>query len=248
MQKAHIESLLEGLGLSKNEVAVYLAMLTLGPTTVIAIAQLTGIRRTTVYPTIDSLQQKGLAREVIAGFKKKYEAESPRKLENMLEYKRKELKDQIPELLALYNVQGDTSSVITYHEGLASIKSVYLDMLEELAPESFYYVVSDIDTLFSLDRPFFNHYKEKLAKLPITARVLSKPGPLFADFLTYQQNYNHEAKALPESAALQVDIMITPHKLVMVQLTEPVSALVIKNKSAIQAQETMFTLLWNSLV
>jgi len=69
-------SKLEQLGLSPTEVQVYLAILQHGPLAAAAIANQTGIARTSIYPTICSLADKGLV-EGGAGYGSKFAAVSP---------------------------------------------------------------------------------------------------------------------------------------------------------------------------
>jgi sugar-specific transcriptional regulator TrmB len=67
---------LEQLGLSTAEAEVYLAALHHGPLAAAAIANQTGIPRTSVYPTLCSLADKGLV-EGGAGYGSKFAAVSP---------------------------------------------------------------------------------------------------------------------------------------------------------------------------
>ena len=69
-------SKLEQLGLSSTEVQVYLAVLQHGPLAAAGIANQTGIARTSIYPTICSLADKGLV-EGGAGYGSKFAAVSP---------------------------------------------------------------------------------------------------------------------------------------------------------------------------
>ena len=55
-----LEKELEKIGLTEKEAAVYLALLKLGPTTALKIARETGIKRPTVYTTLDALKGRGL--------------------------------------------------------------------------------------------------------------------------------------------------------------------------------------------
>lgn len=244
MKKDQIIELLTSLGLTDNESAVYLSMLSLGPTTVLTISKQTGIRRTTVYPTLDSLKQKGLVKEAIFGFKTKYEAENPHKLEQMLEYKRNDLMHSIPELMSLYNLQGG-DSVIKYYEGLEAVKSIYDDLANELRDDDFYYVVSNLDAWKKPDENFFLEYKEKIKKINMDARILSPDCDLIQQFIKYEKNYNHQAAIIPLEEELRTDMMITPHKLVIVQVFNPIVGMVIQNQAIINMQKTMFLMLWN---
>jgi sugar-specific transcriptional regulator TrmB len=70
MQNTKLTKILTDLGLSEHEALVYLANISLGPTTILKIAQAAEIKRTTVYAVIESLKTKGLINVQIKGFKK----------------------------------------------------------------------------------------------------------------------------------------------------------------------------------
>src|SRR4051812_34988946 len=97
---------LNNLGLSDHEARVYFASLFLGASTVQKIANAAEIKRTTVYSVVQSLQSKGLMMIEIKGLKKMYTAENPEKLETLLEHRREQFKNLLPEFSALYNLKG----------------------------------------------------------------------------------------------------------------------------------------------
>ena len=61
MKNEKLQSILKNIGLSETEAEVYLASLSLGPTTILKIARSSGVKRTSVYTIIDALKEKGLA-------------------------------------------------------------------------------------------------------------------------------------------------------------------------------------------
>ena len=93
MKKENLVKTLEDLGLTENESRVYFASLSLGPSTVQRIAKASEVKRTTTYSVIESLQKRGLININVSGFKKTYVAESPEKLERMIEEKKENLRN-----------------------------------------------------------------------------------------------------------------------------------------------------------
>src|SRR3989338_1311155 len=101
---------LKNLGLSDNEAKVYLAMLELGPATMLEISAKAGINRPTAYVQVEALKKLGLVSTQTKGKKQLFMAESPDQLESIMESKRTELEQKkgelgkiLPELLALFN-------------------------------------------------------------------------------------------------------------------------------------------------
>ncbi|MCA9324934.1 hypothetical protein KDA23_02595, partial [Candidatus Saccharibacteria bacterium] len=74
MKTSKFYKVITELGLTPNEVSVYLAALSLGPSSVAHIARAAELERANVYRVIDSLQNHGLMSISIDGLKKKYAA------------------------------------------------------------------------------------------------------------------------------------------------------------------------------
>ena len=242
-----LDSLIQ-LGLEEKEAKVYLASLPLGATTILKLSKLSGIKRTTIYEIIDSLERKGLMKKEIYGLKTLYAPEYPERLKNTLEIKRSLLTGLLPELEVKYHLKS-TGSYIKYYEGLNGIKNVYDDLLKDLRPHDFYYAVSNTKEWQALDNDYFmKNHVEKRVNIGATINLL------FVDSETAQQrkkterNYNENVRLLPKDANIHVDMVITPYKLVMFQLHEPLVALVVENKTMINTQKKLFELLWNKSI
>jgi len=102
-----IHEQLTTIGLTEKESRVYLAALTSGPTTVVALAEETGIKRPTVYVAIKSLTERGLMESRQNGKRTAFVAASPKRIAALLEEerranatRRKILDTILPELLA----------------------------------------------------------------------------------------------------------------------------------------------------
>lgn len=248
MKNDRLLYILEDLGLTENEARLYLASLSLGPTTVLSLAKTAEIRRTTVYSIIEALKKKGLMHIEITGFKKLYVAEHPDKLEAMIENKKSVLEKAAPEFLALYNLKGKESTV-KYYEGIGAIKTIYDEVLQKIRPGDEYLVISDLQRFFDQDRAYFDNYLEKLQKnhSHTAKKILATPSPQ-ADFQKkYSKNFNNQIKILPKTKKLSVDVMILPYAVTIFDLNEPLSAIRIENQSVIDLHKEMFEIMWNAL-
>jgi len=101
-------------GLNKNEAILYLACLSLGPSSVQTIAKGANIHRTTVYPIIDGLMKKGIMKTEVHGLKKLFTVENPEKLESIIELKKEQLKQILPELTAIHSLKSGESFIKYY--------------------------------------------------------------------------------------------------------------------------------------
>lgn len=240
-----IDSLKE-LGLEEKEASIYLASLVLGATTILKLSKQSGVNRTTAYEIIGILERKGLMKKEIRGLKTLYSPEPPERLEGTLETKRAVLTHLLPELEGKYHLKG-TESSIKYYEGLTAIKNVYDDILKDLRPGDFYYVISNTAEWQSIDDDYFmkNHIEKFTYVRGIDRRVLFVDSPLAQRRKETERNFNEKVRLLPADSNIHVDQVVTPYKIVTFQLHHPLVALVVENKTMINTQKQVFELLWN---
>lgn len=245
MEKSKLTNVLRDLGLTENEASVYLASLSLGPSTVMNIAQAAGIKRTTVYSVMESLKSMGLANIEIKGFKQLYAAENPEKLETMINLRREELQKTLPEFISLYNSKGG-ESFIRYYEGIEACKTVYENIIKEAKPGDFLLVVSDQVAWYNQDPEYFKDFLERRSKIGLKVRKLLQPSPYINEAGWGTPRFNEEIKLLPEETKLTTNLFIVPHKVVIHQIVPPIMAIEIENLSVVRMNKEMFEIMWNS--
>ncbi len=250
MKNDNFLSLFEELGLSEHEAKVYLATLNLGPSTILKIAKTAEVKRTTVYSVVESLKQKGLINFEVRGLKTLYAAADPQKLETVLEQKKEKLKSTLPDLSAMYNLKSG-ESYIKYYEGLNGIKSVYESLLTDIKPHQDYLVFSNADEWLLADKEFFLDFTKRRGELArgsdIKIRLLLQDTPAAQEYIKNQSNYFLQVKILPSSTKLTTNLVIIPKKVVIHQMTPPIMAMVIENKSIVQMHKEMFEIIWKSI-
>lgn len=121
---------LERLGFSQKEAAVYLAALELGCAGAQDLSDRSGVNRATTYLMIETLTQRGLMGTFEKGKKRFFTAESPDRLlslfkreEQHVQEKVQEAAQALPQLMALWNVEG-VKPKIRYLEGEEGLKTV----------------------------------------------------------------------------------------------------------------------------
>jgi sugar-specific transcriptional regulator TrmB len=177
MNLERVARILRGVGLSDNETSVYLAALSLGPTTAAMLSKQSGIKRTTVYSAIESLQEKGILHEEPRGLKRVFVAEHPDKLNSVLQAQHRLLHSILPELSSMYFRVDDTTASIKTYSGLDGIKRIYDGLLKELKAGDFYLVISDQQKWISHDPVYFEKFKRERAKLDLSIRLLLQDSP-----------------------------------------------------------------------
>jgi len=126
----------EELGLSNKEARIYVACLSIGPSSVQRIADQAGIKRVTTYVILESLVGLGLVSQTIKGKKTYFIAEDPVNLARLIEKREIELKEQksnfaqiLPELKGLKLLPKDTP-IIKFYDGSDSVKTILNTFIE----------------------------------------------------------------------------------------------------------------------
>lgn len=112
---------LQNIGLSEKEIIIYLSLLQVDSSSVLDLSKKTKILRTSVYPILDSLQEKGLVSEIKKGKKIYFQAEPPERIGFYIESQRIKLEEQgslakefIPRLKSLSRETGERPIVKIY--------------------------------------------------------------------------------------------------------------------------------------
>jgi sugar-specific transcriptional regulator TrmB len=246
MTENRLTKLLIGLGLNEMEAKVYLAGLSLGPTTILKLARTSELKRTTIYSIVESLKQKGLVVTEMRGFKKYLLASAPEQLESMLNQQRERLQLAMPDLMSLHRLAGE-GGAIKYYEGLEAIKSVYEGLIKDVRPREDYLVMSDQSRWLNLDKEYFLDFLRRRAKLPINIRMLLQDSPIAREHQRIQKTFNEKIKILPPRTKLTTNLVVIPRRVVIHQLVPPLFAIVIENQSVTQMHQQQFEIIWESI-
>ena len=246
---------LEDLGLSEKESRVYLANLSLGPSSVQKIADYAGIKRVTTYVILESLVNLGLASQSIKGKKTFFIAEDPVSLNRLISKREEELKDQkqnletiLPELKDLKSLPSESPGVRFYDsaEGIRSIMGSFLSQHKNEV--DILYGVSNTDQLFE----FFPEIAANLTnpdrvRTGVSSKVIytSSKGALYAGS---DKTRNRESRYVPEKQfPLKGDISIVGDHIVMLALSgsKPIG-ITIQSKELSAAMKAIFNLAWEA--
>ena len=133
------QKILEEIGLSKNEIKVYLALLKLGKTTSWKLMSETGIQVSALYYCLDNLIKKGLASYSIIANKKHFQAASPEQLIQLVDNRKKQLEIILPELKAIQKTSEERIQTNVY-ENYKGFKGIYDRLLRVMQKGDTYYV------------------------------------------------------------------------------------------------------------
>lgn len=236
-----LEPILEEMGLTAKEAAVYLAALELGQAPVLRIAQKAGIKRPTAYVTLKTLQEKGLIEVIPKGTTTFYQAVEPEKILGDFEEKVRGFKDALPELLSLVNVAPHKPRV-RFYEGKKAILGLYEKEIFSAGEIIGVVSMKDVRSMISRD--------EELGLL----RLMKANGVHLRDLLEdspeareYLQEKNRlglgETKFLPKNMQFNVDLLVYGNTVAMISPQNKMAVL-IEDAAIAGAQRQFLELLW----
>jgi len=123
-------TVLENIGLTRNQSTVYLALLKLGSSTAQEIINESKLHRSPVYDALEKLEEKGFVSSVVKDFKKYFQASHPKHIYTYLQEKKDELTEIMPELESLQNLKTEKINA-TIYKGKEGLKAIHYDMLKE---------------------------------------------------------------------------------------------------------------------
>ncbi len=132
------EKELEGIGLTKGEIKVYLTLLKTGLTTTGKIIKHSKLSSGKIYEILDKLIDKGLVTYIIKDKTKHFQATTPKKIleyveekKNNIEKKKKQVEKILPRLEGLHKLEKKPYSAVIY-KGVQGFKTAIFETLDSM--------------------------------------------------------------------------------------------------------------------
>src|SRR3989338_5085189 len=154
-----IKKTLEKLGLTEKESMAYLALVELGPASMMDIAKHAKMHRPDVYQAIDGLLSRGLVVKVVKGKRAQFVAEPPEKLGTLIEELRTQFADIIPQLKSIYHT-GEQKPIVKFLEGKKGISTIFEDLVVSLKRGDVFYRYSSAKDTKKADTYLPANYRE----------------------------------------------------------------------------------------
>jgi sugar-specific transcriptional regulator TrmB len=106
-----IKETLRNLGLTQNEVEIYLTLLNSGELSVNEIGSKSGLHRQVCYDALDRLVEKGFVSYIIKDNKKFFKALNPEKILDYLDEQKQEINSILPDLNAMFVTEKEETEV-----------------------------------------------------------------------------------------------------------------------------------------
>jgi|SRR3989344_1010747 len=234
------------IGLSKNEIKVYFALLELDQSSATPIVKKSGIPNSKLYPTIDKLIKKGLASYIIKNNVKYFQASDPKNLIELLNNKERQIiqeKQEIEKLIPeMEKKKVKEKQEATIYEGLDGVKVAFNIILNTLKKGEEYYVLTLGEELKSKETvTFFRDYHKKRKQKGIKLKLISNTQ--LKDFiLKYHKYSGMQFKFVKQS--LPTGIFIFKDHVMTIVWGDTPTAFIIKSKQNYVYYKQFFEEMW----
>ncbi len=235
------EVLLQHLGVPEEDARVYFALLRLGGSRASAVAREVGVKRTTVYPILQSLAKAGLVNVYYRKNQRFYYAEKPTNVATMFQKKIAAFEHVIPVLHAMEKKQTQAIG-LRFIETREELRNFYRALLDEYQNKN-YCIISSAKGWEGLDPEFFIQYRKDRAEANIHTRLLLTQDS--KDINPTEPELLREWKYLPEKYYFKSTIDIYDDKILIVSPELSSLAVVIAIPAMIDIFRSMFEMLWD---
>jgi len=231
---------LESIGLSKNEVIIYLDLVRMGKSSAMDLSKRTRIHRSNIYDTLEKLIEKGIVLYITKENSKLFYPLNPKDLFGYIKQKEFDLKKIIPKIEEMHNKPYEDRKV-TISEGLPAIRGILSKILELKKPIFEYGIPKNKPDI--LGGFLINFHKQRVKK-KISIQLIYNMG---TDKRIRELNkFDHtEARYLPSQYNSKVSTMICGNKTIFIFWEEPVSTIVVESESLADSYKNYFKLLWD---
>lgn len=240
-----LKQILEQIGLTPHEAAVYLATLELGSGTTIQIAKKAQIKRTTCYDVLGDLKAKNLVFETIKVKKRLFVGENPEKLKESLKKKQSILFEALPQFRSIYNISGFKPK-IRFYEGKEGLKEAYDDALR-YSGEILAFGSEDVRNILGED--WIEWYIKKRVRKGVRVRaVLPETKYLAESIVAKDQEQLRICKLIKKNSyPFSVEVDIYGHQKVALISSKEQIAVIIESAEINNTLKWIFELCWDNL-
>lgn len=238
-------STLKQIGLNEKQAKIYLAALELGETTVKEIAKKAEIKRTTIYDLIDEMIESGLIKQTIKESRKKFIATSPEELQMIIQKRETLLKQIMPALNSMSNVD-KIKPKIRFYEGREGLIEVYNDTLKH-SGEILAFASEDILKVLGVDWAA-SYIRQRVKKRIYYKGIISKSALIEKEFIGKDQEQMRSSKIIDsQKYPFSNEIMIYGHQKIAIVSARDSMGVIIESAEIYRTQKSIFELLWDNL-
>ncbi|MBT4935507.1 hypothetical protein HOL21_03115 [Candidatus Woesearchaeota archaeon] len=229
-----IQTTLENLGFSPNEIKVYLALNDHGSSKAGKIAKVSKIDRSSCYNSIKHLIEKGLVSYVSIGKIKWFQATGPKKLLDYIKEQQKDVEEILPELHARHKMS-KISGQVRMFKGTKGVRTILQDILRTKKENLMFGNENQLEEKMpTYQKQFVRQLKEN----KMTVREIVREDRATKTSNPLQTRY------VPKSVISPVVTNIYDEKIALIIWTDEPEGIIIENPAAAKAYRSYFEFMW----
>lgn len=235
-----IKEILRKLGMTQNEVEVYLTLLNSGELSVNEIGTKSGLHRQVCYDALDRLLEKGFVSYIIKNNKKFFKPLNPDKIIDYLDEKKLEIDSILPKLNAMFRAEREETEVEVI-KGKNVLRTIYNDIFRILKEkkETLYAMGIEETKFLKFDEIAIKQHISKLRKNRLKEKLLSKQSATY-----FFEGPQSEYRLIPDHLFNPNPTHIYGDKVAIIIWGHPAYGVIIKNKQVADANRKYFQMLW----
>jgi len=238
-------SILAKIGLTGNEIKVYVKLLELGSVPAGELIKKVELHRTQVYDTLERLIEKGLISYVLISNVKHFETIDPVQLLTYIDQRkdelddyRKEIKKLLPELELKRKLSKEPQEAAIF-KGKKGIKSILEDFLRSKEDMYIYGAEGKLKDILPI---YFHHFHNRRVKSKINIKIIYRES--VRKTKREKELRLIQTKYLPDEFDTPANTWIYGDKVVITVWSDQPIATVIRSKEVAKSYRTNFKLLW----
>lgn len=234
------EEQLKELGLTDNEVRIYLLLLKQGMMNPSEISQKLGLHRGYVYDALERMQEKGAVNSILRNNKKCFQATSPKNLVELLSFRLENFQKIVPDLIKIAELKKEETKV-ELHKGKRVYRTLLKDMISTLKKNEEAYLIGIDEALLlrEIEPIYLRQYLNSIIMKNIREKIIIINGSKKI------RNPNIQYREIDEKYIGNTAQIIYNNKVAIFILGVPYYLIVIENKEVAETYKRQFTLLWD---
>ncbi len=233
---------LKELGMTNNEIEVYLSLLGSGDSPVNEIASRTGLHRQVCYDALERLTEKGFVRFVLTGNRKIFSVANPETILDYIEEKRERIQAILPGLIALQQKKKEETHVEVL-KGKNVLRIIYKDIFSTMKEKNVNMHAMGVDELkfLNTDEITIRQYINKIRKHGLKEKLLSKESAKF-----FFEGTQSEYRLIPDELFNPNPTHVYGDKVAIIIWGKPMHGIIIRNKEIADANRKYFMMMWKT--
>lgn len=246
----NIQETIERAGLTDKEATIYMTALELGEALITDIAKRANIKRPTAYLAIERLQVLGLVSATKKGKRTLYSAAHPRALLDLVRTREKQIEENLPALVALYNAPKSKPKIQVY-EGIEGVRLVYQQAFYEMKKHPDHEI-----KWFSNPDAVMRYVPEAFNQFTTLVRTLTKPAARELNFFTtatedweksamIMPGHRYQTRRMPKDLPFgDVDVLFYQNKVAIFSLGKETFTIVIESENIAKSFHSLYEAAW----